>query len=66
MMSEHKKYMCIHCSKEFDKVPLERPNECPYAYTHTIIKGSAIVKRKRADPYVKESWLLENEGKTQS
>jgi len=54
MSWEHKKYLCIHCKQEFDKIPLERPNECRCGYTHDIIKCSSILKRQRADPFVRE------------
>jgi len=41
-----KKYLCINCKKEFDKIPESRFNECENGYYHTFIKKSNIIKRK--------------------
>ena len=56
-----KPYMCIHCKKEFVKVPLIEPNECPTGFQHDIIKKTAIIHRRKADPFLREDQIPENE-----
>ena len=50
-----KRYMCIHCKKEFEKIPLITPNECSFGYEHKIIRKTAIINRVRADPFIREN-----------
>jgi len=41
------KYICIHCGKEFFKIPLpSKGNECPMAYEHFIVKKSQLKRIK--------------------
>jgi len=62
-MNDHpsKKFMCIHCKKEFSKIPLITPNECPYGYEHKIIKKTAIIERLKADPFLREDQMIDGE-----
>ncbi len=32
-----KKYICIHCKKEFNEIPKMKKNECVSAYKHDIV-----------------------------
>jgi len=44
-----KKYLCINCKKEFDKLPPIIKNECSSGYYHKFVKSSYIIpdnKRK--------------------
>lgn len=34
-----KKYLCIHCKEQFDKLPPVKANECRAGYRHDLIKN---------------------------
>jgi len=37
------KYLCIHCKKEFDKLPPVKQNECFAGYYHMFVKKSDLI-----------------------
>jgi len=57
-MEKSKRFMCIHCKKEFSVVPLITPNECITGYQHDIIRKTAIIHRKKANPFLREDQKL--------
>lgn len=47
-----KRFLCIHCKEDFDKLPKERPNECRSGYTHLFVRKThieQIMKKRKAE-----------------
>jgi len=38
-------YLCIHCKKEFKKIPEKVNNECRNGYFHKFINKEHIIER---------------------